>query len=129
MTTNAQTHQTTRTYQVRIDFSDFKHVTGDREAIDAYSIGIAVLHEFDHNLYGETKDKPNGLNDPGPVENNYINPIREQLGLAQRATYDAVPVGGALKEVYRGYVQVRFTLNGKDKFLRWQDNVVGGTHH
>jgi RHS repeat-associated protein len=126
--TNTQTHQTTRTYTVRIDFNDFGHVSGDQQAIDSYSIGLVVLHEFDHKLYGNITDNPNGRNDPGPIETNYINPIREQLGLAQRATYSAVPVGGAFKEVYRGYVQVRFTLNGRDRMLRWQDTVVGGVH-
>jgi len=129
VTSNAQTKETFRTYRVRIDFSDFTHTTGDREAIAANSIGLVVLHEFDHNLYGHLTDSPNGPNDPGPVEANYINPIREQLGLAQRATYSAVPVGGALKDVYRGYVQVRYTLNGRDKVQRWQDTVVGGVHH
>jgi hypothetical protein len=128
-TTNAQTKETFRTYRVRIDFSDFNHTTGDREAQEANSIGLVVFHEFDHNLYGHLTDSPNGPNNPGPVETNYINPIREQLGLAQRATYTAVPVAGALRNVYRGYVQVRYTLNGREKILRWQDTVVGGVHH
>jgi RHS repeat-associated protein len=128
-TTNAQTNQTFRTYRVRIDFNDFNHARGDREAIEANSIGLVALHEFDHNLYGQLTDTPNGPNNPGPVEANYINPIREQLGLAQRATYSAVPVGGALRNAYRGYVQVRYTLNGRDKILRWQDTIVGGVHH
>jgi RHS repeat-associated protein len=128
-TTNAQTHKTFLTYRVRIDFSDFNHTAGDREAQEANSIGLVVLHEFDHNLYGHLTDSPNGPNDPGPVETNYINPIREQLGLAQRATYSAVPVGGVMRDVYRGHVQVRYTLNGTDKILRWQDTVVGGVHH
>jgi hypothetical protein len=127
--TNAQTNVTTRTYRVRIDFTDFRHVTGDPEAIAANSIGLVAFHEIDHKLYGNIVDTPNGPNDPGPVETNYINPIREQLGLAQRATYSAVPVRGALRDVYRGYVQVRYTLNGRDKMLRWQDTVVGGVHH
>jgi RHS repeat-associated protein len=126
--TNAKTNQTTYNYQVRIDFKDFGNASGDREAREANSVGIVALHEFDHNLYERITDFPNGLNNPGPVEANYINPIREQLGLAQRNTYHAVPVGGALKEVFRGYVQVRYSLNGKDKFLRWQDTVVGGVH-
>jgi RHS repeat-associated protein len=128
VTTNAQTKETVRTYRVRIDFSDLSHTSGDREGQEANSIGLVVLHEFDHNLYGHLTDSPNGPNDPGPIETNYINPIRDQLGLAQRATYNAVPVGGSVKEFYRGYVQVRYTLNGRDKMLRWQDTVVGGKH-
>ncbi|HEX7723717.1 MAG TPA: hypothetical protein VF397_16265 [Pyrinomonadaceae bacterium] len=89
-----QSKEIIHTYRVRIDFSDFNHQSGDREAREANSIGLVLLHEFDHNLYGHIEDYPSGPNDPGPVENNYLNPIRAQLGLAQRATYDAKPVCG-----------------------------------
>jgi len=87
VTTNAQTNETFRTYRVRIDFSDFNHLTGDREAIEAFSIGLVVTHEIDHNLYGRLTDTPNGPNNPGPVETNYINPIREQLGCDQMKAF------------------------------------------
>jgi RHS repeat-associated protein len=129
VSTNAQTKQTTYIFKVKIDFNDFKNVSGDREAIDAFSIGILVLHEIDHQLYGALTDTPNGRSNPGPLETEYINPMREQLGLAQRVTYDASPVTGALKDTYRGYVQLKFTLNGTDRYLRWQDTIVGGVHH
>jgi hypothetical protein len=76
-TTSAQTDESFSTYRVRIDFRDFDRATGDREAIEANSIGLVVIHEFDHNLYGHRTDTPNGPNDPGPIETNYINPIRE----------------------------------------------------
>jgi RHS repeat-associated protein len=112
-------------YNIQIDFSDFGQVgRSDNEAKHSHSLGLVLLHEIDHHLYGDVKDTPNNLNDPGPVERTYINPIREQLGLAQRATYHAVPPSGAFTQTYRGYVQVRFTFKGSDRYLRWREDQV-----
>jgi RHS repeat-associated protein len=107
-------------YQVQIDSGDFKQLSGNTEAKDAFTIGIATLHEIAHKLYGENSDKPNSDTDPGPIENIYINPGRRQLGLAERVHYTA-------KEVFpKGTRQVLFNFKGKDKILRWQHDKVGG---
>lgn len=64
---------------------------------------------------------------PGPVENTYINPIRRELGLAERVYYAGKPVPAALKSFFpNGGNQLLFRLNGKDKVLRWQSDQVGG---
>jgi RHS repeat-associated protein len=108
-------------YKLQIDFGDFKQLSGDKEAIEAFSVGIVTLHEIDHKLYGELTDKPNTDTDPGPVENMYINPGRRQLNLAERINYTA-------KEVFpKGTRQARFNFQGKVKILRWQHSKVGGT--
>ena len=89
---NNSTNITVYHFEIRIDFKDFDRVSGDRDAIEANSLGLVVLHEIDHNLYGSTRDSPNGFGDAGPVKTEYINPIREQLGLAQRMEYPATRV-------------------------------------
>ena len=110
-------------YDVRIDFSDFDKVSGDKEAKAADSIGLTVLHEIDHNLYGPIEDDGPG---PGLVETKYINPIREQLGLATREEYTATAASPALRHITPDLVQLRFRINGKDKYLWWSDSQVGG---
>ena len=121
---NLATGAKTDTYDIRIDFGDFNQLKGEKKA---FSIGIAILHEFEHGLHeGEPtgSDSPNGLNDPGPLERTYINPIRAQIGLSERATYVGVLRSTGKNQ---GYVELRFTnRGGKEKILRWQDSVVGG---
>jgi RHS repeat-associated protein len=74
--------------QVRIDFADFNNaVFEDDKARQAFSLGIAVLHEFVHGLYPNLDDHLGG--GAGEIENNWINPIRKELGLATRDVYDA----------------------------------------
>lgn len=115
------------TYDVNIDFNDFKQLKGDKAAKQAFSIGIALIHEFEHGLHErETtgSDSPNSPTDPGPLERTYINPIRSELGLAQRSTYS-----GVLQSTGKntGLVELKFKdTNGKSKILRWQDSVIGG---
>ena len=121
-------HQTGPTvYQVSIDFNDYKQLNGDKEAKEAFSVGINVLHEFDHKLYGEASDSPNSATDPGPIENTYINPIRQQLGLPTRENYTAGPVPAVFQSAYHNSGrQLNFRLNDQHKVLRWQRDVVGG---
>ena len=113
-------------YTVRLDFGDFKHATGDKAAKEAFSIGLVAIHEFDHRIYS-VSDDPNSATAPGPVENNYINPIRRELGLAERVNYVSGPVPAAVKSFFpSGGQQLNFKLNGKDKVLRWRNDLVGG---
>jgi hypothetical protein len=119
--------RTVRTdYTVNLDFGDFNRVSGDAEAKAAYTISFATLHEFAHKMYN-VSDFPNSDTDPGPLENTYINPIRRELGLAERRYYTAKQVSGPLKSFFPGGGQeLKFRLNGKDKILRWQNDLVGG---
>lgn len=117
----------TRTdYKVRIDFGDFDRASGDKEAKEAFSVGLTAIHEFDHKIYNVT-DYKNSSTDPGPLERDYINPIRRELGLAERVHYVSEPVPAAHKGQYPGGgQQIRFQLNGKEKVLRWRNDLVGG---
>jgi RHS repeat-associated protein len=111
---------TRREYTVKIDFKDFTRVSGDKEAIAAWTPGFAVFHEIGHRHNGGLKDTPNGPNDPGPVENAIVNPIRASMGLPSRQTYLGGRVGND--------VQLWFKYpSGKEKVLRWKDDQVGGT--
>lgn len=113
-------------YKVSIDFGDFKQVIGDKQAKEAFSVGLVTIHEFDHRLYNML-DTPNSGNDPGPLERQYVNPIRSELKLPQRLHYSSEPVPGAVKNFFpRGGHQIRFELNGKEKVIRWRSDVVGG---
>ena len=89
-------------------------------------MGLVAIHEFDHKLYN-VSDYPNSSTDAGPLERDYINPIRRQLGLPERVHYVSEPVPAALKYFYPGGGnQIRFRLSGKEKVLRWRNDLVGG---
>jgi hypothetical protein len=115
-------------FNVQIDFKDFNRFkASDKEAIAAFSVAIAVFHEIAHKLYDEIGDKPNSDTNPGPVESTYINPIRKELGLAERKFYSAKTTPETVKAFFPGGGrQLIFTLNGKEKVLRWQKDTVGG---
>jgi hypothetical protein len=116
----------TESFEIKIDFNDFKRVSGDMSAIASYSIGIAAIHEFDHNLYGPVSDDPNNATNPGPVETRFINPIRRELGLPERENYIGQPTSPTQQAFFpKGGSELRFKLNGKAKYLRWRDDLVG----
>jgi hypothetical protein len=123
VTTDAQGKRT-ETFEVKIDFNDFKNISGDKSAIASFSIGLVALHEIDHWQYGPVTDKPNSATDPGPVENRFINPIRRELGLAERQCYKGRPTPNQ-SQFPHGGSELTFKLNGKDKYLRWRDDYVG----
>ena len=116
-------------YTVQIDFGDFNRVRGDAEAKAAFSIGLVLIHEFDHKVYG-VSDQPNSDSDPGPLENKYLNPIRRELGLAERVRYEAKAAStGILQSIYRsssGGNYIPFKISGKEKILHWARDNVGG---
>ncbi len=75
--------------QVRIDFADFNNAVFENEsAKQSFSLGITILHEFVHGLYPNLSDRQGG--GAGEIENNWINPIREELGLSTRDAYSAI---------------------------------------
>jgi RHS repeat-associated protein len=123
---NSQTKATRTDYTVSIDFDDFKRAGGDDSAKQAYSVGLVAIHEFDHKIYNVT-DYPNGPTDPGPLETGYINPIRRELGLPERSNYASHPVSEGFKNLFPGGgQQIDFKLNGKNKVIRWRNDLVGG---
>ncbi|MEZ5308058.1 MAG: RHS repeat-associated core domain-containing protein [Pyrinomonadaceae bacterium] len=74
--------------RVRVDFADFSNaVFEDDFAREAFSLGLAVLHEFVHGLYPGLSDQQGG--GAGQIENDWMNPIRQELGLATRDQYSA----------------------------------------
>jgi RHS repeat-associated protein len=109
-------------YTVSIDFKDFGRLTGDKEAVAAFGIGEALFHEIDHKLYGDTPDTPNGPGNPGPVENNYINKIRQELGIATRQDYSS-----SINPLNKAQQKLPFKAqDGKTKLLLWRTDQVGG---
>ena len=71
-------------YVVLIDFTDFKQLSGDAEALAAFNVGWGLLHELDHVVSGseDAKDE-NGI---GACE-DHINQMRLEVGLPVRAEY------------------------------------------
>jgi hypothetical protein len=81
-----------------------------------------MFHEIDHFLYGEVGDKPNGNGNPGPVENEFINPIRQQLGLPLRNQYV-----GTINPLDHSQRRLDFKdSDGKIKSVIWKNEQVGG---
>ncbi len=71
-------------YVVLIDFYDFEKLTGDRLALDAFNIGWALLHEFDH-LANNSEDTES-LYEIGECETR-INKMRRECSLPERTQY------------------------------------------
>lgn len=91
------------TYRVIVDFTDFRHVSGDREARAAFDIGWAVLHELEH-VVNNSQDAAFADVD-GDCEAN-INRMRIELGLAIRKSY------------YFTFLPLRTDLDLVSKFVR-----------
>lgn len=78
-------------YPIEIDFSDFWHLRGDRQAIEAFDIGFVVMHELAHAALGLRDALVNGQ-EPGECE-EFINLIRRDLGVPERQSYAAKTFG------------------------------------
>lgn len=78
-------------YPIEIDFSDFAHLRGNREAIEAFDIGFVVMHELAHAALGLHDSLVNGR-EPGECE-EFINLIRRDLGVPERQSYAAKTFG------------------------------------
>jgi hypothetical protein len=118
------------TYVVLIDFNDFKHVTGDREARAAFDVGWAVLHELEHVVnYSEDTIVADGSGDCEAA----INRMRMELGLPIRASYyfTLLPLKTDLHLISKF---VRLPFDGRDPgsdkrkryWLIWDAALVGG---
>ncbi len=67
-----------------IDFTDFDRLLGDTEALNAFNVGWAFLHELDH-VVSDSEDGAN-LNDPGDCE-DHINVMRQECDVPLRTNY------------------------------------------
>src|SRR5205085_10686781 len=133
--------------QVRIDFGDFDRLATDDDqsgTLTAFSLGINLLHEFVHGLYPNLDDhKGPGA---GEIEETWINPIRQELGLPTRVGYSGAYVSPHEAQEYSLSKGVKLTFSSernvavptfKNPFpeevikpvvthLYWDFNKVGG---
>lgn len=72
---------------IEIDFTDFKHLQGHREAVEAFDPGFVILHELCHAVL-ELRDTAGGEDAAGDCE-RYVNRIRRELGMPERQQYVA----------------------------------------
>jgi hypothetical protein len=120
----------TKPYIVLIDFSDFKYVSGDKEARAAFDVGWAVLHELEH-VVNDSEDRI-ASDASGECEAN-INRMRTELDLPVRASYyfTFLPVKTDLHLISK-FVRLPFDGidRGSDKrrryWLIWDAAIVGG---
>ncbi len=115
---------------IQIDFADFRQVIGDKEALAAFDVGWAVLHEIDHVI--------SDSEDPAPDEGagdceGHVNEMRRELGLPVRNNYffNYVPVKNDSNLISR-FVRLGFEHEGDSAtkkrryWLLWDAAVVGG---
>ncbi|MBS1790536.1 MAG: hypothetical protein JST85_22640 [Acidobacteria bacterium] len=119
-------------FPIEIDFSDFAHLRGKREVLEAFDVGFVVLHELAHAALGLRDALVNGR-EPGECE-EYINLIRRDLGVPERLSYVAKtfgkPVFAMEKPLQQAELVFAYTtnLNGaKPKMLNlnWEAERVG----
>lgn len=116
-------------YVVLIDFTDFRQVSGDKQARAAFDVGWAVLHEIDH-VVEDSEDPENDV--PGDCE-AHINRMRRELGLPVRNSYffSFLPVNSGSNQISR-FVRLGFDAESnpaskkKRYWLVWDAALVGG---
>jgi hypothetical protein len=115
-------------YVVLIDFDDFRHVSGDKQARAAFDVGWAVLHEVDHVVEG-SEDPQDDV--AGDCEGR-INRMRRELGLPIRNSYfySFLPIKNDSNLISR-FVRLGFEDDGptakrKRYWLIWDAALVGG---
>lgn len=114
---------------VLIDFADFRQVTGDKQALAAFDVGWAVLHEIDH-VVEESEDPQQDA--VGDCE-DHINQMRRELGLPIRNSYfySFLPLksdGNLISRFVRlGFEQENGVASKRRRYwLVWDAAVVGG---
>ena len=116
-------------YVVLIDFADFRQVTGDKQALAAFDVGWAVLHEIDHVV----QDSEDPREDVAGDCESHINGMRRELGLPTRNSYffSYLPVknvGTLISRFVRmGFDQTADQATKRKRYwLIWDAAVVGG---
>ncbi len=84
----ARSQQRIELAPIEIDFSDFHHLRGEREAVEAFDPGFVLLHELCHAAL-EMTDRTDSENAAGDCE-TLVNAIRRELGLPERQEYRAM---------------------------------------
>jgi hypothetical protein len=115
---------------VQIDFDDFRQVIGDKQALAAFDVGWAVLHEIDH-VVSDSED-PDDDTEAGDCE-GHINKMRRELGLPVRNNYfyTFLPIKNDSNLVSR-FVRLGFEQEAgpaakrRRYWLIWDAAVVGG---
>ena len=128
-TVNASSGGASQVYVVLIDFADFRQVTGDKQALAAFDVGWAVLHEIDH----VTEDSQDPQQDIAGDCEGHINRMRRELGLPVRNSYffSFLPVksdGNLISRFVRLGFDQEDVISTKTKryWLIWDAAVVGG---
>jgi hypothetical protein len=115
---------------VQIDFTDFRQVIDDKQALAAFDVGWAVLHEIDHVI--SNSDDPLNEAIAGDCE-GHINEMRRELGLPVRNNYfyDFLPIKNDSNLISR-FVRLGFDQEGgptekkRRYWLIWDAAIVGG---
>ena len=117
-------------FVVLIDFADFDHLLGDREALKAFNVGWAFLHELDH-VVNDSPDTATA-DDPGDCE-NHINVMRRECNLPQRANYFFTYLPSTHRSDFRTrFVRLAFehteAISNKHRryWVMWDAEMVGG---
>ena len=118
---------------IEIDFADFNHLRGEREVLEAFDLGFAILHELCHVAL-ELRDPPERARAAGDCE-SYVNRIRRELGMPERRQYAANVFqrasGIALNKIVAqlSFAQNRPGAKTKWLYLTWEVRDVGNNHH
>ena len=126
---NGPANSAAEAYVVLIDFADFRQVTGDKQALAAFDVGWAVLHEIDH-ITEDSQDPEQDI--PGDCEGR-INRMRRELGLPVRNSYffRILPAKNDANFLSR-FVRIGFDQEDaipsrrRRYWLIWDAAVVGG---
>ena len=116
-------------FVVLIDFADFRKVTGDKQALAAFDVGWAILHEIDHVV----EDSYDPQEDVAGDCESHVNRMRRELGLPVRNSYffSFLPVKNEGTVISR-FVRLGFdqqdaaSAKRKRYWLIWDAAVVGG---
>ena len=118
------------TFVVLIDFSDFDHLLGDQEALKAFNVGWAFLHELDHVV----NDSPDSVteNEAGECE-DHVNIMRRECGLPLRTDYFFTLFPHTDRSEFRTrFVRLAFEQDDAIRkkhqryWVMWDATIVGG---
>lgn len=118
-----------RAFVIQIDFADFRHVMGDRQALEAFDVGWALLHELDH--VNNNSVDPRHLGDAGACE-SHINQMRRECELPERAEYFFTYLPRASVAFNTRWVRLAFEqssarVSKKNRYwVLWDAQLVGG---
>lgn len=118
----------TPAHVILIDFSDFEQVMGDRQALAAFDVGWALLHEFEH--IADDSEDAHHPGETGECEAR-INEMRRECHLPERAEYffSVIPSTGH-NDFKTKYVRLAFVeqvaKHKKHYWVFWDADLVGG---